>query len=163
MTKEQNDLITHLVEKYGDRLFQLAYRRTGSVDMAQDLVQETMLTACCKVQTVAAHENQIGWLTKTLWNLAKREMDKAHHTELPLELDFIKGTTEMDLSMESYLPEGLDDKERDIILMRIDRELSYAQIAEILGVSEDACRQKLSRAVRKCRALMEKDGNAAPV
>ena len=163
MTTEQNDLITRLVEKYGDRLFQLAYRRTGSADMAEDLVQETMLTACCKIETIATHENQMGWLTKTLWNLADREMNKAHHSDLPLELDYIRGIAEMELPMEVYLPKGLTDKERSILLMRIDQKLSYAEISEIMGVSEDACRQKLSRAVRKCRELMERNGDTAPV
>lgn len=162
MTKEQNDLITRLVREYGDRLFWMANRYTANADIAEDMIQETMLTACCKIEVLATHENQLGWLMKTLSNLAKREMSKAHYQDLPLELDFIKEIAEMELPMEFYLPEGLDEKERTIILLRIGREMSYGEIADIMGISEDACRQKLSRTVRKCRGLMEKDG-AAPL
>lgn len=158
MTKEQNELISKLFHENGKHLAQLAYRYTQSSELAEDLLQETMLIACTRIDILTEHENQIGWLVKTLWNLAKREMKKLYHTEVPLELDYIRDCTrdnsEMDLPMKFYLPPGLDEKEKEIVLMRIAQGMSYSEIAEIKGVSEDACRQQLSRAIRKCRSLM---------
>lgn len=156
MTREQNELITRCVEEYGGQLIQMAYRLTGSAELAKDLVQETMLTACCKITAFSIHENQKGWLQKTLWNLAIREREKAYHRDVPLETDYIEGISGIELPMEYYLPSGLKEKEREIILMRIDRRMSYADIAEIRGISEEACRQQLSRAVRRCKELMKK-------
>lgn len=155
MTKEQNELIARLFSKNGKRLSQLVYRYTGSTELAEDLIQETMLIACMKIDVLAEHENQEGWLAKTLWNLSKREMSKAYHSEVPLELEYIRGNYKMDLSMDLFLPSELNDKEKEIILMRIDQGMSYTEIAAKKGLSEDACRQQLSRAIRKCRALME--------
>lgn len=165
MTKEQNEFITSLVKEHGDRLTQMAFRYTGSADLAEDLVQETMLTACCKIDTLVNHENVKGWLRKTLWNLATREMSKAYHGEVFIELDSVVGSSGIDLPMDLYLPKELNNKEREIILLRIDKGLSYAEIAEEKGLTETACRQQLSRAIRKCRDLMLKaeDENAAPV
>lgn len=159
MTKEQDDLIVRLVEEHGEKLMQAALRYTGNMNLAEDLVQETMLTACCKITTLIEHENLKGWLYKTLWNLATREMNKAYHSEVPLNMDYIEGSSGIELPMEYFLPKGLDDKEREIILMRIDREMCYAEIAEAKGMKESACRQQLSRAVRKCRDLMEKEAD----
>lgn len=156
MTSKHNDFITRLMEEHGKRLIQLAYRYTGSLELAEDLVQETMLIACCKVETLMEHDNIKGWLRKTIWNLATREMSKAYHGEMTLEPDITEGSAGIDLPMELYLPKDLTDKEREVILLRIDRGLSYMEIAERRGMTESACRQQLSRAVRKCRELMEK-------
>lgn len=165
MTKEQNEFITKLVDEHGERLAQMAYRYTGDAHLAEDIVQETMLTACCKVDILTSHENVKGWLRKTLWNLATREMSKAYHGEISMEPDLVEGSSGIDLPMDLYLPKGLNDKEREIILLRIDKGLSYAELAEVKGMTESACRQQLSRAIRKCRELMLKseEENATPV
>lgn len=156
-------MITRLAQENGKRLAQLAYRLTGNADLAEDLVQEALLTACIKVDLLVSHENQRGWLSKTLWNLAVREMRKSYHSELPLMPEHIGGEGDIALPMECYLPVGLEEKEREIILMRIDQGMSYAEIAEERGLSEEACRQQLSRAVRKCRALMEEPQETASI
>lgn len=163
MTQEENNMIVKLMEEYGNKLMQLASRYTGDIDLAEDLVQETMLIACYKVTTLKNHKNQKGWLYKTLWNLMTREMSKAYHREVALDVDYIEGNSGIDLPMEYFLPRGLEHKEREIILMRIDRDMSYAEIAEMKGLTQDACRQQLSRAVRRCRELMEKEKGEGPV
>ncbi len=156
MTGEQKQFIAELVEEYGKGLTKMARLYTKNADLAEDLVQETLLIACCRVDVLAVHENKEGWLHKTLWNLATREMSKAYHGEVPLSLDFAEGSPGLELPMELYLPRELKDKEREIILMRIDEGMSYAQIAAAKGITESACRQQLSRVVRKCRKLMQK-------
>ena len=163
MTEEQSAMIAALFKENGKRLSQLAYRHTGNIELAEDLVQETMLIACMKAETLLNHENQKGWLARTIWNLATREMSKAYHTELPLELDYIDGSASIDLPMEFYIPPGLSDSYREMILMRIDREMTYAEIAEAKGITEDAARQQVSRAIRKCRELATDADNATSV
>lgn len=160
MTKEQNKLIEKLFRENGARMVQWAYRIIGDRELAEDIMQESLLIACCKIEELFSHPNQMGWLYKTVWNLSMRERQKAYHTEVPLDLNFAE-QSEPDLSMEYYLPKELGSADREIILMRIDQGLSYAEIAEIRGISEPACRQQLSRAIRKCRALIDKAENAS--
>lgn len=154
MTREQNDFITALTEQYCRKLTQIAYRYTGDAELAKDIFQETMLTACCRIETVWTHENVQGWLYKTLWHLVSREMKKAYHTEVSLDPETVEGLSGIELPLDLYLPDGLKDWEREILLLRIGRELSYAEIAEIKGLTESACRQQMSRAARKCGELM---------
>lgn len=158
MTKEQMKLINNLVEQHAGAMAQLTYRRIGDRELAQDLVQETFLTACCKPEAVYEHNKPVAWLYSTLQKLTMREMDRSYHSsEVPLPDEEPSGGIAIDLPMQYYLPKGLKEHEREIILARLERGASFEEIAEQNGISETACRQQYSRAVRKCRSLMEQD------
>lgn len=149
-------LIKALMEKHASSMVQLTYRRTGDWQLSEDLVQETFLTACCKPDQVCNHAKPIAWLYDVLNKLTIRELDRAYRTsEVFLEEENLTGQTELDLPMVHYLPAGLSATEQELILMRVERGLSFAAIAEHYGVLEVACRQRFSRAIRKCRSLME--------
>lgn len=47
MDKQQREYIHHLMLQYSDAMVRLTYRRVGDWHLAEDLVQETFLTACC--------------------------------------------------------------------------------------------------------------------
>ena len=118
-------------------------------------MQETFLTACCKADQVCSHANAAGWLYTTLNNLTLRERRRMYHqSELPLDEGIID-CKEIELPLECYLPNGLREEEKEAILLRIEKGNSFGEIAEHFGITEDACRQRLSRALRKCRSLME--------
>ncbi len=158
MRTEYVELITKLIERHGHPLAELAYRCTGSRELAEDLVQETWLIAWYKIELVSRHPKPAAWLYKTMWNLVRRELAKAYHSEVSLDETILGGKCD-DLPMEFALPDGLSEKERELILMRLDRQMSFAEIAEAKGITEIACRQQVSRAVRKCRKLMEETLN----
>ncbi len=150
--------MTKLVNMHGRQLVELAYRYTGNEELAKDLVQETWLTAWYKIDFVIQHENPTGWLYKTFWNLTRREISKAHYSDCHLDPELL-GDDDVGLPTDCYLPKGLNERERKIILMRIDRQLSYAEIAETQGITQTACRQQVSRAFRKCKKLLELELN----
>lgn len=57
------------------------YRRVGDWHLAEDLVQETFLTACCKSERVCAHKKPVAWLFETLNNLTLRESRRFYHMQ----------------------------------------------------------------------------------
>ena len=69
MDKQQREYIHHLMLQYSDAMIRLTYRRIGDWHLAEDLVQETFLTACCKSERVCAHKKPVAWLFETLNNL----------------------------------------------------------------------------------------------
>lgn len=156
MNSQQRECIHHLMHKYSKTMVQLTYRRTGDWHLAEDLVQETFLTACCKPEQICGHAKPVGWLFETLNHLTLRETRRSYHAEVPLE-DAVAGYAHVDLPMACYIPIGLNEIEREIILLRIDKGYSFLELAEHFGISEAACRQRLSRALRKCRTLLEAD------
>lgn len=152
----QAEFIKFLMEKHASSMVQLAYRRTCDWQRSEDLVQETFLIACCKPDQVCNHVKPVAWLYSVLNKLTMRELDKAYHmAEISMEGEFLTGQPEVNLSMVHYLPSGLNATEQELILMRVDNGLSFAELAEYYGITETACRQRVSRVIRKCRSLME--------
>ena len=58
----------------------------------------------------------------------------------------------LDLSMQAWVfldfLETLGEEKKDIVVMRIWEDLSYQEIAQVLGKSEEACRQLFSRTMK---------------
>ena len=85
MDKQQREYIHHLMLQYSDAMVRLTYRRVGDRHLAEDLVQETFLTACCKSERVCGHKKPVAWLFETLNNLTLRESRRFYHTEVSIE------------------------------------------------------------------------------
>ena len=126
----------------------------GDWHLAEDLVQETFLTACWKANQICSHSNPTAWLYKTLNNLIMRELHRSYHKDVALD-EWNEARESMNLPMHLYLPTGLSEQDKELILLRIDKKLSFDEIAEYYGITNDACRQRLSRAIRKCRSLLD--------
>ena len=161
MDKQQREYIHHLMLQYSDAMVRLTYRRVGDWHLAEDLVQETFLTACCKSERVCGHKKPVAWLFETLNNLTLRESRRFYHTEVSIE-DIAESHELTELPMTCHIPMGLSALEQEIILLRIDKGHSFLELAEHFGISEMACRQRLSRALRKCRTLMEDSLGSTP-
>ena len=80
MTRSQKDLIGSIVTKHWDKLVQLAYRKTGDTELSKDLVQEVILTACVKIETLEKHPLPLAWCYSTLNNLIMRAYEAAYRT-----------------------------------------------------------------------------------
>ena len=148
--------IEMLYRQHARAMVQLAYRRTGDHQTAEAMVQEVFLVACCKPRVVYQHVKPVGWLYSTLNKIILRELERAYRrTEVYGWEESRLGAVELELPMDLYLPRELTEQEQELILLRLEQNLSHAEIAEKLGISESACRQRLSRALKKCGRLLE--------
>lgn len=150
-------------EQHRPLMFSIAYRMLGSVSEAEDMVQEAYLryqqtdpqtirapkaflskivTRLCLDQLKTARvqrEQYIGpWLPEPLLTDAE-----ASETTEPSQLAEQRDTLSMAFLV---LLEQLSPAERAVFLLREVFDYEYAEIAEILGKQEDACRQLFSRA-----------------
>lgn len=164
MTQAQSEKLHELFVQHSRRMVEIAYRHVGDEELARDLVQEVFVLAVAKADIVCSHPQPLGWLFKALRHMSMHEMARSYHTqEVPIE--DVKGLSDAagisaSLSMEAFLPDGLTDEERELILFRVRDKLSYSEIAEMKGMREDACRKRGARAIRKCRMLLEQDAAA---
>jgi len=162
-----------LFERYRARLFGIAYRMLGSVDDANDLVQEAYLRwHQADVSEIRAPE---GWLVAVMTRLSidrlrRAETEREHYvgTWLPEPLATEawaapdrNAELASDLSMAFLvLLERLAPEERAAFLLREVLDADYGEIARVLGKSEAACRQMVHRArtrVREDRARFPVD------
>lgn len=87
-------------------MIRLTYRRIGDWHLAEDLVQETFLTACCKSERVCGHKKPVAWLFETLNNLTLRESRRFYHTEVSIQ-DIAESHELTELPMTCHIPMGL--------------------------------------------------------
>ena len=82
---DRDEWIAQLFEQQNKRLTRIAYRLTGSMEQAKDLVQDTFVIALVRYAELVNHPCVAGWLTKTLRNLVVNENRRiAKHPEIPL-------------------------------------------------------------------------------
>jgi len=151
-------------ERHRPRLFGIAYRMLGSRTDAEDVLQDaylrwhrgvpeelrstdawlvTTVTRLCIDRLRAARterEHYVGpWLPEPLIGDAAPAADVRAELASSLSIAFL------------VVLEQLDPDERAAFLLHEVFETDYAEIAEILGKSEAACRQIVSRARRRVR------------
>jgi RNA polymerase sigma-70 factor, ECF subfamily len=153
-----------LFERYRARLFGIAYRMLGSVDDANDLVQEAYLRwHQADISAIRAPE---GWLVAVMTRLAidrlrRAETEREHYvgswlpeplaTE-PWAAPDRNAELASDLSMAFLvLLERLAPEERAAFLLREVLDADYGEIARVLEKSETACRQMVHRARTRVR------------
>ena len=155
MTHDWNAFIESLYHAEYERLFSVAYHKTKSRELAEDLVQETFLLAIFNDSKLAKHPKPGAWLMQTLCNLISNELRSSSRKDVPLnEAAELPARAEED-SLDHLLPVQLQAKEREILLWRFERQVSYQEMAERLGISEALCRKRVSQAVIKCRKFLQ--------
>lgn len=151
-----NELIHTLYLQLYEKLFRVAYRMMGSSESAEDLVQQTFLLALFQGEALRAHPCPEGWLMKALHNLAINERRRtARRQEIPLDTLFDQAAGEASPPLAETLPRQLSPQDREVLLWRFEQGLDYDEIANLLGISEAGGRSRVSRAVRRCRALRD--------
>lgn len=157
MGKDYRAFIDNLCKSYDSALYQYAARRLRDDEIAKDLVQETFLLLVIRVSEIYTHENPAGWLFRVLGNLIQRELKKPYHQELPFASEEAALLSYTDEHFFQALPSGLTDAERELLTLRLEKNWDYETIADYLGITPDACRQRMSRTIRKCRELLHNE------
>ncbi len=146
--------------RYRPLMFSIAYRMTGSVSDAEDIVQEAFLRATRNNDTT---DNQKAYLATITTRLAIDHLRSARvrresyvGTWLPEPLvgdaDDAPGPAELAETSDSLsmaflvLLESLSPPERAVFLLREVFAYGYPEIAEVTGKTEAACRQIFARA-----------------
>lgn len=155
MAQNWIDFINALyIEEY-DKLIRIAYHMTGNQELAEDLVQETFVLAVFHQDSLINHPKPGGWLLVTLRNLVLNERRSCSSHEVSLEDAKSILVQNEERPLDEILPLQLRSEDRKMIIMRYEDGLSYKEIADRLGLAETVCRNRVSRAIAKCRKLMQ--------
>ncbi len=151
-----------LVERYWDRLYRWLYHLTHNRHGAEDLAQETLLKAFAGLSRFRTESNFQAWLFRIAYNNFVNQWrcaDRARQA-FPLHIRAPEdGPLEQLLSKEALqllarAVGRLPSDYRAAFLLRVEEELSFHEIAEVLGIKEETARWRVFKARQKLMALL---------
>ncbi len=154
-----NQAFGALYDHYVRRIYNYIFYKTFQKEVAEDLTSQTFYKALKNIQSVDTGRPFGGWLYTIAGNsvIDHYRRDRHHSNvddiwDLTDDTDILKDT-ETGLQYKRIKPylDKLATLERDIILMRVWQEMSYKEIAEVIGKSEASCKMTYSRAIKKLR------------
>lgn len=153
-----------LYDKYIRQIYTFVYYKTHHKETAEDLTSETFFKALKSINRADVDKPFSSWLYKIAQNTVidhyRSKKNQAHADiddvwDISDDTDIIGeiATKEALQNARKYLSK-LGSYQRDIVIMRVWQELSYKEIADILGKNEGAIKVAFSRAVAELRKSM---------
>jgi RNA polymerase sigma-70 factor (ECF subfamily) len=148
---------------YARRIFRYFYSRVENSADADDLTAQTFLSV---IEALPRYQLR-GQFTAWIFQIARSKiMDffRRNHSKVQKEAGLsgivfdetlekvIQGQTVETLRLMIQL---LDEDERELLRLRFVVDLSYVEIAELLGRKEDAVRKSVNRIIERLYARME--------
>lgn len=173
------DAFAQLLELHKGKVYGLTLRLTGSAEDAMDLTQETFFNAWRGLPRFNGQSKFSTWLYRLATNAAidflRREKRRGAVTTVPLYTEE-ESQRALDIPDHRFTPqtelerkelqqaiqrglERLSDEHRQALVLREVNGLSYAEIAQVLGIEEGTVKSRISRARLALRKVLLADGN----
>ena len=155
MSEENERFFQDLYIRYRKPLLRFADRWVGA-PLNEDVVEETFLVAWSKIEALKVHPAPKHSLYRILLHKCMHEVArKSFRSELPTDMELLSLPIDMPASgLLEVLPAGLSAPDRELLCLRFEERRDFSEIAERLGIREDAARKRVSRAVAKMRELL---------
>ena len=157
-------------QRYYTKVFAYIYSRVGNVEITKDLAAEVFEKAYIKGHAVREAAAYATWLFMIAKNVVighyrrhKREikgMDRMKESlwlsERPSDPEDDTLQSEAASSLLRHL-RRLSQRDQELIALKFEGELSYAEISAVLGLSEVNVRVSIFRALKRLRRMMEEE------
>ena len=154
--------------EYEKLVYRFLYSHTHDAEWSQELMQETFLRAVNSISRYDGTCKLSVWLCQIAKHILYQELRKKKQIETVELVDYLtddsapngetsilKQESKIELYREIHL---LPEREREVVLYRITGELSFREIGEILGKSENWSRTVFYRAKQKILDQWKKEG-----
>ncbi|MDE0399855.1 MAG: sigma-70 family RNA polymerase sigma factor [Candidatus Poribacteria bacterium] len=166
-----DDAFSVLVRKYQKQVHALAWRKIGDFHTAEEITQDTFLSAYKKLPTLKEPQRFDSWLyviaanrcsswlrKKRLWTqpLEKIEETDNAHVQTGTYSGYVaaeneRTTAEAQRDVVKKLLEKLQESERTVITLHYFGEMSCTEIGTFLGVSANTIKSRLRRAQQRLK------------
>lgn len=151
--------LEEIYQKHARTVYAYLLGRTRNQDLAEELTQETFFQAVRTIDTFRGDSKLSTWLcgiARNLWLAHLRESRKSQSLE---EMEEMAGAAspEEELSLQwdnleiLKLLHGLKEPLREVMYLRLIGNLTFAQIGEIMGKSENWTRVNYYRGKERIR------------
>jgi RNA polymerase sigma-70 factor (ECF subfamily) len=144
-----------LVDRYGAKALNYAWRLTGDYTLAQDVAQEAFLAVYTRKRTFDASRRFSTWLYRIVGNLCRMEWRRRRRKVAPVDASSVAAGNPADLAAETLADSApspaeeagrrdlehrvrcavveLPDKLRAVFVLSFYEGLGYKEIAEVIG------------------------------
>ena len=155
--------IEQYYEKYGRKVYSYLLTLCGEPDISQELMQETFVRAIASLGRYKGDCSVCTWLCSIAKNLWRKEMRRrglhpsADEEDFPVEADvFAPSPEENAVQKDSKMfvlrqVHSLPETEKEIVLLRATGAMTFAEIGELFGKTENWARVTFYRAKQKLR------------
>jgi len=153
-----------LVERYSPRLRYFLRKLLASADGAEDALQDVWLDVFRHLPRLADPQALVAWLYRIARDRAFGRLRKARRAEQPLDESQVvdEAADEDDFSPEdaARIHAALDElppEQREVLVLRFLEEMSYEQIARVVGCQLGTVRSRIHYGKQALRRALEKD------
>lgn len=158
-----------LLERHSAPLFATLRARLANREDAREVLQETWLKAWEHLERLREPERLHAWLLTIALNLVRARQRRS------LERNAAEGELE-GAAAEPGRAQLVEDEElarlrarmaelparqREVVDLRVNHELSHAEIARLLGIREEASRANYYQALRRLKGALAGEGDDA--
>lgn len=150
--------LTALYDSLGKQIFALVFSIVKNYPDSEDAMQETFARVTEKINTYRKDGNGRAWVMKVARNIAidtlrnkKQTVEIESLDYIADEGDFTKATEINDLLAE------LDEKDRDIVILKAVNGFKFKEICEIVELSQAATEKRYRRALAKLKTIYNKE------
>ena len=155
------------MRRYVNLVYSAALRMVCRADLAQEVTQGVFVALARDAAHLSKHPVLSSWLHRTTRNIAaqavrtevrrrKREQEAAAMNEMlsdQPEAVWAQVAPLLDAALD-----GLSEPDRDAVLLRYFERKSASEMAQTLGISEEAAQKRVGRAVERLREFFAKNG-----
>lgn len=161
------ELFEEIYTEYSERIYRFLYRLCGSDENAEELTQETFYRAFKSFRKFRGDSCVFTWLASiakfTYFNQIKKQKQTVDAIDLDSAVEMYCAESsqvensvyrdEVQQTMRRMLHE-LPEKYRDVVMLRIYADMSFAQVAQALDITENSAKVIFYRAKKTLKERM---------
>jgi RNA polymerase sigma-70 factor (ECF subfamily) len=154
--------LAQIYDAYARDIYRYIFSKVGSSPDAEDLTAQTFMAVLESLPRYRHCGQFSAWIFKIARNKVMDHFrrSKRDPLKIPLDIAYSDGTLERIIKSQAYeqltfLMQTLADDERELIRLRYVVQLSFVEIAELMGRKEDAVRKSLTRLLERLYSQME--------
>ena len=160
---------TELVQRHLNLVYAAALRLAGGDSaLAEDLTQAVFVELARKAPRLVRHPTLAGWLYTSVRhvsaNVRRAETRRQRREEVALAMNESSSPDSPEAAWFQIRPliddamHELSETDRTAVVLRFFQERNLREVGEALGLSENAARMRVDRALDKLRALLGRRG-----
>lgn len=155
-------MIEEIYEMYSRKVFLFLLSKTNNVDIAEELTQETFFQAIQCIDRFKGNSSILTWLCGIAKNVWLKDLRKRQET-LPIDDDILEITDKQEINLQweqkeiLQLIHDMNEPVREVMYLRLISNLSFAEIGEIIGKTENWTRVTFFRGKQKIVKEILKD------